>query len=172
MAGMSLVMCLATVGLWARSYWRADILVYGHPDGWNDHVISTRGQMAISRVHATYPRPLGFSRHSNTPRRLTYNRWGFDWVHEKRVPHWGENVTEWKRVVFPHWCVVVLTAIAPGTLLPSVLRRLKYKHPGLCPSCGYDLRASPERCPECGRESNAIGTQRHRDSEELTERSI
>jgi len=62
-------------------------------------------------------------------------------------------------VVFPIWAALALFAIPGITLLLIVSRHRKImelrRRAGRCLVCGYDLRASPDRCPECG---NAEGS--------------
>jgi hypothetical protein len=39
---------------------------------------------------------------------------------------------------------------SPLVALGLLVRSRKPAAPGLCPTCEYDLRATPGRCPECG----------------------
>jgi predicted RNA-binding Zn-ribbon protein involved in translation (DUF1610 family) len=47
----------------------------------------------------------------------------------------------------PHWLFVLVFGLSPMLPFRRQQRRRKL---GLCLTCGYDLRASKERCPECG----------------------
>lgn len=49
----------------------------------------------------------------------------------------------------PCWAVTVALGIAPISRLLLHLRTHARRR-GRCRSCGYDLRATPDRCPECG----------------------
>lgn len=57
------------------------------------------------------------------------------------------------RLILPYWLLAVLFAIGPTICGVRAWRRRKANRreaEGLCKSCGYDLRATPDRCPECG----------------------
>jgi hypothetical protein len=66
------------------------------------------------------------------------------------VINWQDSARgEWhNRGIAIHW--VVLTALPAVVPVVSFVRRRKRVSQGLCAVCGYDLRATPDRCPECG----------------------
>jgi hypothetical protein len=54
-------------------------------------------------------------------------------------------------LVVPHWMLLLATLVLPCAWLVHALVRARRPPPaGRCVRCGYDLRATPERCPECG----------------------
>jgi hypothetical protein len=63
-----------------------------------------------------------------------------------------ENPSRQHMLVAHHLFAFAVTALLPATWLTRRLlsRRRARRLAGLCPACGYDLRGSPGRCPECG----------------------
>ena len=85
------------------------------------------------------------------------NAWSYEWSELNRGP---ANVkpkyvqVSYCRIEVSHWVAIVLFGIPPLAWLAFHLRRARCERwrlrSGLCLECGYDLRASKERCPECG----------------------
>jgi hypothetical protein len=144
-ATLSLLLCVATVILWSRS--TRELASVGDADSFD----------IVHDVHkATY---VWFI---SNPGRLTFCRQrGHDWHSPKSafrilgLEYASSTVGQsyLKDLYVPYWLLTALTLALPTTSAVQWIRRrsrLRHQRAGLCPNCGYDLRATPDRCPECG----------------------
>ncbi len=135
---LSLIGLLLSVGLWGVSYLT---IHYGILNGRLGGKI-LRGEIVLQYV--------GFSR----PWFGTGNGFwieGFNGFYTSWKPSVG-IANDYFYVILPLWIPTVLFASILWFSFVPLRRRRKRKKLGLCLKCGYDLRASKERCPECGKE--------------------
>jgi hypothetical protein len=55
-------------------------------------------------------------------------------------------------IALPYWFLVIVFGVLPMGPFKGAWQRRRRRRRGLCITCGYDIRASSNRCPECGAE--------------------
>ena len=165
LSAISLLLCVTTCVLWVRSYWWCDTLRHESPERLKASGIQSNlgelGAFDCRWIYDSGDRRLGwtlkkwpaaprlaFTRFvENDPKRSWSSVLGFGlgYIDQRSSP-----VYVARYFYFPHWFCVLTFAVLPAIRLRSILRTRRRDRVGLCQRCGYDLRASPERCPECG----------------------
>ena len=142
-SAVSLLLCVLACTLWVRSYWRSDTLLFHARGGTVYGVGSNRGSLVA-----------GWATELKTDQG---RRWRDQRGPAGDEPHYGLWLgfglrrSGPERLLFlPHALAVVASAASAGTLWVRHRRQVRRDRLGLCPACGYDLRATPDRCPECG----------------------
>jgi hypothetical protein len=79
-----------------------------------------------------------------------WTAWGFSFYSETApiVAHSPTDRTF--HLIMPFWALTLILLILPFVWLLKTYRRMMRTARNLCPRCAYDLRATPDRCPECG----------------------
>ncbi|HEX2971638.1 MAG TPA: zinc ribbon domain-containing protein [Tepidisphaeraceae bacterium] len=184
LSALSLLLCLAWLALWLRSYWIMDrACLHRFSGGWrpsfpgeilgpgdvryrattNDaahtsleltsvagvcHIELRRSTVAAGEAITLAPIQRGYHRTAVDYSGLIWRRLLLFEFNRERPQTTNAGTLGGIELFIPHWPLVLLFAI-----LPSIWFYRLHRHrlrPGFCPTCGYDLRASTDRCPECG----------------------
>ena len=120
-SALSMLVLAASPFLWLSIGLRGQHWIY---------VYETRGDNGVVTQHnldLTLSSGVAFSWYAND-----YNDWSY------------------RQVTAPCWAIAAAAIPLPTIWLERRRKKVRAEMLGLCPKCGYDLRASPERCPECG----------------------
>ena len=140
-------MCLATLVMWigAKS---PSVLISDSLDI----------ELAPYSVRSLIPFDVDGDGISDVPFMNEHKFLGFKWVsawpnlnvtyypsgYPSHVPPWPNLL------IIPYWFAFLATSILPAWKTGALLRASRQHAAAYCRVCGYDLRASKGRCPECG----------------------
>jgi hypothetical protein len=181
LSAVSLVLCVATVVLWRESYRAYAYLSFCTSNKSEFHVAHDSGR--IGGYSVRYPKEAD---NPSLPRRyrqaqhfgrvtnwvgLQWGRDGWKWAgfdveyarpqYQMEFPNRRRQIGLRYGVRIPYWFLVLATLALPTALLR---RKWFLRHDqgsderDPCRFCAYDLRATPDRCPECGRAATTKGT--------------
>jgi hypothetical protein len=156
LSALSLLLSVAAVVLWVRSYRVADWW-----ESWSPHrstvLHSSRGVVRFVRAEfyvGGVDAEADFSHRTLSPVELGWNQpsflkrrgLGYETVAVPQTWQWWVSA--------PLWLIALLfaaTSLLTARPALTARRQRRRRRESLCPTCGYDLRATPGRCPECGR---------------------
>jgi hypothetical protein len=175
---LSAACCLAVVALWATVRFEAHLVgmpflgryvsldANGSPadDAGFEFSVTRTTRADVARALATEPPPIWTSPEGR-PQYVENSRrdvWAVPGVVRVRASLYRtgtfltpstsrETCFDTTRATVPFATLALATGVIPavGLLRWRRHRRRTRGRPGVCPTCGYDLRATPERCPEC-----------------------
>ena len=164
-ATISLVLCVAMIVLWVRGYFVWDAVYYRTKTPTAAAEVQSVGPnfgSVRSQFYAGFSRTI--SRRTGTPDEL---RTEFEWVRrpaKESRESWGWLGFHRETLIVntpgftasgegyyaPCWLLAIATAMLPVVWGRTLFQARNKFREGCCPVCGYDLRATPDRCPECG----------------------
>lgn len=165
-AALSLLVCICALTLWIRGYHQYESFGWASNDKGSITLASSLGRLEFIIYRVLPSQRSDFTHdkkfyHFETPpidleqnltlstlsvTRPTIRIPGFTLVN---APAMG---TDNFIILVPTWSVAAIAALPPALWGGRRLRRRNRSRPGFCAACGYDLRASLDRCPECGKQ--------------------
>jgi len=177
MAWVSLVGCVMISGLWARSYFAFGGLINVSGTGQERGALSFQGRLIFEVLKpktkwwrpiwpeaprwSLWTSPTGDSAIIAIPPGYEFDPGSFDATPPTHINRFGIIYSrkvnfgyfpgdELSFVSVPMWMIEAPACVLPLIRLSLAWKARRWRVEGRCRNCGYDLRATPERCPECG----------------------